>query len=473
MSQLYIETDSLNMLAVRLQQCSAKLQETWGIPFICKTKLSLALQYGMNMEKYKDDLTSVSAKIKSMAGDLEKFSEALRRVTKYANDADLGVVSLLQGIPKYVLSGEKLIGPYDITRDFLSGRNYLFDSFAVAWSGDWIDNIKGVAGNVWSKITGADAHLWDTQPEKIVKNSLEKLIASILKDERYLSQFSDRFQDSLKPEEYTTVMKFIKTSLSAGKTITETQLAELLSINVEDVRESDMLKILLQQDNLNFLKEVSDKLDETVGCWDDAVEALEVSTEILKKVFTDYSKDIFILETIRQSLMDCGYNNETVNSVINQMIFDYKNNVMSALLDGIEKLADMSIDEVIKLAGGSTLTTFLAVKDISSTLTGLSDQTDALSMVYATQQYSYALVEQYEYYADKIRSGSYDQGDINQCNLYFELARNAKLQEYRSIKELYENALNSYLTFPSKEEKETVLSQIEMLEKEINKLENM
>ena len=55
--------------------------------------------------------------------------------------------------------------------------------------------------------------------------------------------------------------------------------------------------------------------------------------------------------------------------------------------------------------------------------------------------------------------------------MYFELARNAKIQEYTAIKNMHEEALNSASSlFASKDDKNATREYISLLENEISRL---
>lgn len=155
------------------------------------------------------------------------------------------------------------------------------------------------------------------------------------------------------------------------------------------------------------------------------------------------------------------------------MLWEYRNQYISAAVDGIEKLAEMGldkgIDKVLPL-----LDVFLDTKDISSSIIGLTDTTDNIANIYATQQYSYSIVEKYEFYRQKINSGTYTQSDIEQCNTYFELAKAAKLQEYQAIKVVMEDALNSVSNiFASAEDKEYTRDILVKIDSEIERLKSL
>ncbi|MDO4345549.1 MAG: hypothetical protein Q4C50_12190, partial [Eubacteriales bacterium] len=220
----------------------------------------------------------------------------------------------------------------------------------------------------------------------------------------------------------------------------------------------------------------------SIGAYADAVNTLEVSSELLTKVFNNYTEDVKYLEAIKQALADGGYDNKTVNDVVDSMLWEYKNQYKSAANDLSQELlqkgASKGFDESIKKLAGSEVTflvnTFLDGKDITSKVIGLSDTSDGIASVYATQQYSYALTEKYEFYREKINSGSYSQSDIEQCNTYLQLAKTAKLQEYNTIKETLEDSLNSInASFRSNEDIEYTRDIVKKIDSEIQRLENL
>ena len=474
MSKFFIDSESISNLSLVLKYYSNKLADVRGTPFTIQTQFQLYLQFGFNLSDIKNRLRAASNDISELCRNLDFLSQGLEFVADESIASENKVWASFTNIPKSVLSGEKIIGNYNITAEFIKNSNNGAHAFAIAWNGDWVENLKGVIGGIGSKITGQDMEMWDTLPEKMVRDSLTQYISELLKEDHLFNQYMDDWNNALNSKAYGDCMKYIKTAMKAGETISEATIADICR-NADGVSDGELLlKIMTQKHNLDFIKELSDKLDNTLGVWDDATKSIEVSTELLQKVFTDYTKDIFILETIRQALLDGGYSNETVNSVVDQMLWEYRNQYMSAAIDGIEKLADMGIDEVIKLAGGSTLESFIAVKDIGSIVSGLDDQADALSTIYATQQYSSALVDKYEQYAEKIRSGNYTEDDVNQCALYLKMATTAKIQEYNAMIELYEDAIDGVNEwFVSDEKKDSVNTHIQQLRDEVSRLQNM
>ena len=72
-------------------------------------------------------------------------------------------------------------------------------------------------------------------------------------------------------------------------------------------------------------------------------------------------------------------------------------------------------------------------------------------------------------YAQIIRSGKYTQADIVLCNLYFELARQAKIQEYQAIVD-FTNEQLSCISIATAQEKADARQMIQEIEAEIQRL---
>lgn len=350
---------------------------------------------------------------------------------------------------------------FDATSLFIDSRNTTVDAIAIGWTSDWLKNFTSLFG------------VGDNVNEIMVRKSIESVISELLKNKHEAEDFFKGYTSALVPEEVETAKKIIGLSIDTGKIYSETEIANLLKIDVKDITESDYLKWLCQSDNLKFLNEISNKIDLTIGAYGDAVDTLDISTKLLTKVFNDYTEDTRYLEAIKQALVDGGYDNKTVNGVVDTMLWEYRNQYISAAVDGIEKLAEMGIDKGVDKVL-PLLDVFIDTKDISSSIIGLTDTTDNIGNIYATQQYSYGLVEKYEFYRQKINSGNYTQSDVEQCSTYFELAKAAKLQEYKAIKTVIEDALNSVNSvFHSSEDKQYTRDILAKIDAEIERLESL
>ncbi len=405
---------------------------------------------------------------------LEKYIQELSEIVNPSNgifNSNYITTSMSELLEKYITylntpgrpsdnMYEKLI-EFDATSLFIDSRNTTVDAIAVGWTSDWLKNFTSLFG------------VGDNVNEIMVRKSIESVISELLKNKHETEDFFEGYTSALMPEEVETAKKIIGLSIDTGKIYSETEIANLLKIDVKDITESDYLKWLCQSDNLKFLNQISDKIDLTIGAYGDAVDTLDISTQLLAKVFNDYTEDTKYLEAIKQALVDGGYDNKTVNDVVDTMLWEYRNQYISAAVDGIEKLAEMGIDKGVDKVL-PLLDVFIDTKDISSSIIGLTDTTDNLGNIYATQQYSYGLVEKYEFYRQKINSGNYTQSDVEQCNTYFELAKAAKLQEYKAIETVTEDALNSVNSiFHSSEDKQYTRDILVKIDAEIERLESL
>ena len=305
--------------------------------------------------------------------------------------------------PKHVLNNSKIISGTDYTSDFLEGRCQWFDAFASAWDSNWIKNTLSLFG------VGEDL------TDEAVRKSIESLIKSTLENEHKVSDFYADYTSALTPEEFENFKKVVDYTVKQGKTFSEFELAELLDMDVSEITECDYLNFLRAQTDLEFFKSLSEGLDNTLGAYADAVEAIDVASQMIGRLVNDYTEDLQKLEDIRNAMLDGGYDQKVVNETINTITWNYKNQAASAILLGVDKIyeegANAALEKALPL-----LSLFTASKDIGCMISGLGDKTENLEMLYTTQHYSYALIEKYDFYAEKIRTGVYTQDDIDKCN---------------------------------------------------------
>ncbi len=470
MSKFYIDTEAIRNLSADLKNLSKVLSDAKEIPSTISNRLHMSLQQGYNLSSIKAELRSLSKDIASACSNLDLLATGLEYTLNESASSDILTLSKFFDIPASVLTGERIVGNYDITAEFINNADNTLHSIAIGLAADPIENLKGLLNNIFDWAP----KMWDTLPEKIVRDSLTKFISELLKDENFSNQNMDKFKGVINSEQYENLMQYIDTALETGKLITEADIADICRIDVSELRENDFLRFLLQEDNLHFLSEISDRLENTTDNFNTLADLAFDSSDIIQKIFGDFYDEISALENIRRALLDSGYNNDTVNSVIDQMLFEYRNQYYSAAFDCVEHLSDIGIDVLIDGVGGKTLTTLLTIKDTACSLVGLDDQADYLSTIYATNQYSDALVDKYEYYSEKIQSGNYNQADVEQCSRYLSMATTAKIQEYDALVKLHEDALNSVSgVFASAEDRESVTLYIQKLKNEITRLENM
>ncbi len=376
--------------------------------------------------------------------------------------------------PDHVYEDIDIIGDYDITANFLDGRNQIFDAFGVAWASDWLANALSLLG------------IGENTNEKAVRRSIENLIANTLGNKHEASDFLDEYIKALSPEEFQIFSSVLSQITSTGEIISETKIEEILSINRE-LTDSEYLQWMLNADNIEFFKMLNENLD--IGGYLKGIDNIDVVYELMGRAFNDYTEDLKYLELLREALIEKGNAPDVVNDVINDMISGYKNQVIDTIEYGVKKIAEKGIDFVLDTVLGPSkdlLDIFLDAKEFGCNISGLDDKTENLEIIYTTQHYSSSLVAEYENYASKIRSGRYTQEDVDKCNMYFDLARNAKIQEYEAMINIYKMALDDatidmssgvleiiHSWTVSEEDKQAVRDTIDMLENEIERLESM
>lgn len=466
MSRYLVETGSLYTLAQALERSAEAVDNAMrrSVASACR---QLLYQRGSQVRSDAKFLSNSLQNMDALKNDIYLLSSALRMVAETALLGDKAVYALFQGLPVCAVTGRKII-EYDYTALFLDGRNPTVDGCIIGWTGDKFENFKGAIANHLGKL-GINVALWDTIPEKMVRNSLETLLAET---EDTISE-----DDPMKNKEFDKVYGFFRNYLSLGIELTDTNIHEIMSSATDDITESEYMQLLIKQDNLVFLKNLSDELDNAFTGVDAFHEISDFSEDLKKELFKDYVKRAMKLEAIKKALLDNGYDNETVNRVVDEMLLEYQSEYLRAIKMGLKTLADKGIDKVIdktleKTIGKTKLLSlFLYTIDASNDALGTKKTVGYLEQVYATASYSYALVEEFDHYAKIIRSGSYAPDDIAKCNQYFELARHAKMQEYQAIVDFTKEQLKNPLNFASSVKKEAAQQTLTQLEAEIGRLQ--
>lgn len=403
-------------------------------------RIRATVQSGANMYRTTDD------RVESWRDDIKNNVGTRAADLSIANWASyfLGEGGTIKGSTDYVFINTKIINGVDYTGDFLTDRPKWLDILAFSWSSDWVENALSLIG------IGEDLN------EKAARKSIESLIKSTLENRHTLSDVSDVVTDAMTPEEFKNFKTVVDYTVKHQKVCNDLELAGLLHMDVSEITECDYLKILRTQTDWKFYKELSNGLDSTLGVFADGVKLADFSMEIIGKVSNNYTEDLKYLEYIRTAMVEGGYDQEVVNQTINKLEEEYSNQAATALEYGFDKLARFGVDEIFpkstkllykqgaKAVVGETLKLVdlsLAAKDLGCVVSGLDKTAENIAMIYTTQQYSGALIEQYECYANKICLGNYTEEDIEKCKIYFDLAKNAKIQEYESIANLYDAAI--------------------------------
>ncbi len=361
------------------------------------------------------------------------------------------------GVPYYIINNEKVIAGQDYTRNFLKNRNQGFDAFACAWSSDWIQNVLGLVG------------IGDDMNEAACRRSIETLIRTSLESKHEMSDTIDDHVNALTPEEYEQFKSVVDYTAKHKKIMSQEEIAALLEVPLEEVSKSEFLKFLSNQKSVMFF----DNLSNCLGAYSDTVETVDVVGKIVGRLTNDYTEDLEMLDSLETAMIEGGYDQEIVKDTISDIRNGYEYRIQSSIAMGLEAIAQKGVEEFVE-DSLPAVDFMLAAKDIGCTVTGLEDKTQNLEMIYVTQHYSQALIDQYELYAEKVRSGNYTPEELEQCETYFELARNAKIQEYQAMQNLYIDARESFSSiFKSEEEKTSIQGVIDTLDDEIWRLEHL
>ena len=354
-----------------------------------------------------------------------------------------------------------IIDGFDPTQDlFFANHKKWIDQLSIGYASDWMDNITSFVG------------ITDNVNEVHMRKSIESYIKSLLVNKHEVSDFYDEFTKAYTLDDWETGTKILGVIANAAdEYITKEQLDPILKIGVRDRDQEAYVEFLLE--NQKLTQEVKKNL-EVANSLADATEIIDIANKILSKAFNDYSEDVKYLEAIRTALNDGGYDNKTVNDVVDTMILEYKNQYSYAAYDAAKMVADKYMDNAV----GELLPWVdicLNAKDITASICGLDDEANDTAAVYASQHYSYAIVDKYDYYRKRILSGEYTETDMEQCKLYFEMATKVKIKEYEAIIKTAENSLNSVSAslFSNSEVKQATRDAIARIQKEIRRLESL
>lgn len=464
MSQYEVNTEGLYTLAQALNTGADRIDARIG-DSARRALNRLQYQRGGEIIPTKQRLGRTIRSMEELRDDLRSLAGALQMVIDRACNTDNGVYALLQGLPACAVRGEKIIET-DYTGIFIKSGNKRQREFAIGWTSPHIKNIYGL----FDTIIGGDGMFGDTIDEAMIKESLEDLLTEL--DESKAKKHADlvhEVEDTVFDDRYNFIMKAIANEVAVGKEITQDAIDKLLkSINGDDASDEQVWEFLMNKVNMNWLNKISKGLSKI-----EKVEKYEKQiVEAIEMLLTDYTERVKALEAIREAMRAKGYENEIVERCIKEMIEDYQSGAMRAIKKMSVEIMNEGVDGVLKDVGLPVKSFLEAQKDINK-LTGAQSVGDALRKIYGSANYSYALAAKYDEYAKRIQSGNYTPEDAEKCKLYFELARQARIQECKAIKD-YQNTL---LNVPkNKRDAETVDSAREIIaqmDAEIDRLRYM
>lgn len=170
--------------------------------------------------------------------------------------------------------------------------------------------------------------------------------------------------------------------------------------------------------------------------------------EAAKMILTDYSNTIKGLANLRNTLVNSNGDPRIIN-YIDELTAECNDKFGQVLNMGYEMAVDYGADKLCEWVGnvatGGLLNVATVTQEIVWNSLELGSKGDTLASIYASNQYSDDLVRSYNMYAEKLKSGNYTQADYDNCKASFELAKQAKIQEYENIKEFSTSETKEYI----------------------------
>lgn len=330
--------------------------------------------------------------------------------------------AIVQALTIYALQNSPNLRAYDNTKRFIDDRDSKKDAVLYGISRNWFDTFKGVfKGEIGL----------DSSTDEAYKNTIVALVDS------YIKKNVD-FSVSKK------VVGFINNYIRGSKGIYD-DIADVLSNDGYDLSE---FNALFGEECKFFL---DTNLDGLIKYSPEIMDNLEI-------IFNDYTQTVVVLHEIKEGLKIVDGNEmaiEYIDSLINDYNYKLKTVFKNASACVVDEGVDAAFDFLSTVATGGLLKLAIDAQGLIFNVTGATSKGDKLAEIYISNQYSDDLVSVYEYYLEKIRTGDYTKDDVDRCKQFFELAKQAKIQEYRNI-----------IEFSDKDSKD-------ILEEEIDRLEDL
>lgn len=276
-------------------------------------------------------------------------------------------------------------------------------------------------------------------------------LSSLIKREVGLDDFNDEiYKDTI-----LRMLNHIEKKRIDLSPITET--LDIIDSTVANPMEltDNFLKVVDGEGYSDSLKGLSGAALKNLG---DLLAMGKDGVEIVELYMNDYLTTIIALEDMKKGLQQVNGSQRTID-YINELIDSYNNKFETSLNNVCETAIDIGVDKTLDATINTATGGLFGFVDSSQGFIwdamGLSEKGDCLGSVYASYQYSDDLVASYNYYAQKLQSGNYTESDVQMCKTMFEMARQARIDEYTYMQRLV-----------GKDDKA-------ILNEEINKLENL
>lgn len=293
------------------------------------------------------------------------------------------------------------LNDYNLTDEFLDGRNETKDAILFALTRNLLDGITGLIKK-------------DDINDEIYKDQIRDLV------NRYNGDTDEGIED---------VLNYLKKD------------------GVDPIKGyNEILKIIEDGgEKLEWLKEIS---PDELSLISKYLKYGTKGVEAAKIILTDYSNTIKGLESLKKTLMSTNGDPKIIG-YIDEMTAECNNKFGQILNMGHEMAVDYSADKMCEWIGDAATGGLLNVATVSQEIIWnkleLGSKGDKLASIYASSQYSDNLVQTYNMYAEKLKSGNYTQSDYDNCKAAFEFAKQAKIQEYENIREFSTAETKEYI----------------------------
>lgn len=287
---------------------------------------------------------------------------------------------------------------YTLVYDFIDSQSEW--GYAILYAITRGDTLTGVK-SYWNSYFGRD-----DMNDTIFKNHIKKTIALTIDEESNADLGKELLREASQGADAVNLWNKIVEAVEKG---------------------GEKYKYLKYMDKDSF-----DNLGKLLSYGQEGIECFEI-------MVSDYSESIAKLTILKEGLIQSGCDEEII-AYVDEIIYEY-NNKFSTITG---KLADFVMDQSItagvdgfasSIPGGQLFVIASASQKLIWSGLGIEAKGDQLADICASCCYSGYVVEAYEFYAHKLRTGNYTAEDVEKCEALFEIAKEMKIQEYNDIRD--------------------------------------
>ncbi len=198
---------------------------------------------------------------------------------------------------------------------------------------------------------------------------------------------------------------------------------------------------------LKMLEKVYDRaqtLSDIVGNTAKVYGYIDKGLKFIDYCLCDYSEQVVYLDSMRDALLNAGYQSGGVLEQIEKVRDDFTKAYLTDTDKLMEKLEDYAVDKGIDKIKGQLMTSIPVLKKIDLGLTILdtgadiafADQKSAYEALSGYAFMDYSLTQSYERYVELMEYGVATQADMEEADRIFQMLHSLKLQEYDEMRNL-------------------------------------